>query len=59
MSRIGPPHDTSASPATSAASELPNPVDGFILNVILRKAEKIREELGVLVPLPADEQRTP
>lgn len=34
-----------------------NPVDGFILNVILRKAEKIREELGVLVPLPADEQR--
>lgn len=34
-----------------------NPVDGFILNVILRKAEKIRQELGVLVPLPADEQR--
>ena len=34
-----------------------NPVDGFILNVILRKAERIRKELGVLVPLPADEQR--
>jgi superfamily II DNA or RNA helicase len=34
-----------------------NPVDGFILNVILRKAESIRQELGVLVPLPADEQR--
>ena len=34
-----------------------NPVDGFILNVILRKAEAIRKELGVLVPLPADEQR--
>ena len=34
-----------------------NPIDGFILNVILRKAEAIRKELGVLVPLPADEQR--
>jgi superfamily II DNA/RNA helicase len=34
-----------------------NPVDGFILNVILRKAEAIRKELGVLVPLPDDEQR--
>lgn len=34
-----------------------NPVDGFILNVILRKAEAIRRELGVLVPLPQDEQR--
>jgi hypothetical protein len=34
-----------------------NPVDGFILNVILRKAEAIRKELGLLVPLPADEQR--
>jgi superfamily II DNA or RNA helicase len=34
-----------------------NPVDGFILNVILRKAESIRKELGVLVPMPADEQR--
>lgn len=34
-----------------------NPVDGFVLNVILRKAEAIRKELGVLVPLPADEQR--
>lgn len=34
-----------------------NPVDGFILNVILRKAEAIRKELGVLVPLPADAQR--
>lgn len=34
-----------------------NPVDGFILNVILRKAEAIRKELGILVPLPADEQR--
>jgi SNF2 family DNA or RNA helicase len=34
-----------------------NPVDGFILNVILRKAEAIRKELGILVPFPADEQR--
>jgi superfamily II DNA or RNA helicase len=34
-----------------------NPVDGFILNVILRKAESIRRELGVLVPMPEDSQR--
>jgi len=34
-----------------------NPVDGFILNVILRKAEVIRRELGVLVPMPEDEGR--
>lgn len=34
-----------------------NPVDGFILNVILKKAEAIRKELGVLVPMPEDEQR--
>ncbi len=31
-----------------------NPVDGAVLEVILRKAQKIREELGVPVPLPAD-----
>jgi len=29
-----------------------NPVDGAVLDVILRKAAKIREELGVPVPLP-------
>lgn len=29
-----------------------NPVDGAVLRVILKKAEKIREELGVSVPLP-------
>ena len=29
-----------------------NPVDGVVLEVILRKAEKIRQELGVPVPLP-------
>jgi len=34
-----------------------NPVDGFILNVILRKGEAIQKELGVLVPMPEDEQR--
>ena len=31
-----------------------NPVDGAVLRVILRKAERIRRELGVAVPLPAD-----
>lgn len=34
-----------------------NPVDGFILNVILAKAERIRNELGVHVPLPQDTER--
>lgn len=34
-----------------------NPVDGFILNVILRKGEAIQRELGVLVPMPEDEAR--
>jgi len=34
-----------------------NPVDGAVLQVILRKAEKIRRELGVPVPLP-DEGHT-
>lgn len=34
-----------------------NPVDGFVLNVILRKADVIRKELGVLVPMPEDETR--
>lgn len=32
-----------------------NPVDGAVLHVILRKAESIRKELGVLVPMPDDE----
>ena len=31
-----------------------NPVDGAVLRVILRKAERIRKELGISVPLPAD-----
>lgn len=32
-----------------------NPVDGAVLQVILRKAEKIRKELGIVVPLPDDD----
>ena len=32
-----------------------NPVDGFIFNVILRKARTIKESLGVLVPVPEDD----
>ena len=32
-----------------------NPVDGTVLQVILRKAESIRKELGVLVPMPDSE----
>lgn len=34
-----------------------NPVDGAVLQVILRKAESIRKELGVPVPIP-DEDHT-
>lgn len=34
-----------------------NPIDGFILKVILKKAEVIRKDLGVLVPLPENQQR--
>lgn len=33
-----------------------NPVDGFILNVILKKADKIRDSLGVMVPVPDDDK---
>lgn len=32
-----------------------NPVDGFILDVILRKSKTIRNQLGVAVPVPDDE----
>lgn len=31
-----------------------NPVDGAVLKVIVRKAERIRRELGVAVPVPMD-----
>lgn len=33
-----------------------NPVDGAVLDVIIRKAAKIRQELGVPVPLPDEGQ---
>lgn len=33
-----------------------NPVDGFILNVILKKADAIGKALGVKVPVPDDKQ---
>ena len=34
-----------------------NPVDGAVLEVILRKAKRISDRLGVPVPLPDDEHR--
>lgn len=34
-----------------------NPVDGAVLQVILRKAESIRKALGVSVPMPEDDNR--
>ncbi len=34
-----------------------NPVDGAVLRVIVRKAEKIRKELGVSVPMPSDNNK--
>lgn len=34
-----------------------NPIDGAVLRVIIRKAEKIRKELGVAVPVPTDNDK--
>lgn len=34
-----------------------NPIDGFVLKVILRKGAAIQKELGVMVPLPEDDVR--
>ncbi|UTA47448.1 DEAD/DEAH box helicase [Simiduia sp. 21SJ11W-1] len=34
-----------------------NPIDGAVLQVILRKAENIRKALGVSVPMPEDDDR--
>jgi hypothetical protein len=34
-----------------------NPVDGLILNVIIKKAKIIRNALGILVPIPEDERK--
>ncbi|MEJ5349441.1 MAG: helicase-related protein [Desulfosoma sp.] len=33
-----------------------NPIDGAVLEVLLRKAEEIRKSLGVAVPVPADSE---
>ncbi|MGB9863609.1 MAG: helicase-related protein [Candidatus Saccharicenans sp.] len=33
-----------------------NPVDGAVLDVLLRKAKKIRNELGISVPVPIDSE---
>ncbi|MGB9687184.1 MAG: helicase-related protein, partial [Rectinema subterraneum] len=35
-----------------------NPVDGFVLKVILEKARRIRNELGILVSVPEDSPAT-
>ncbi|MCL1958024.1 MAG: SWF/SNF helicase family protein, partial [Spirochaetes bacterium] len=34
-----------------------NPVDGLIFNVIIKKAKRIRDDLGILVPIPEDEMK--
>ncbi len=34
-----------------------NPVDGAVLQVIIRKAERIRKALGISVPMPEDDNR--
>jgi ERCC4-related helicase len=34
-----------------------NPVDGLIFNVILKKAQAIKQTLGILVPIPEDERK--
>ena len=34
-----------------------NPVDGLVLQVIVRKAAEIRKELGISVPIPEDDTR--
>ncbi len=51
VDRFGQPRDVVRCTLLYGAD---NPVDGAVLEVILRKAAKIREELGVLVPLPDD-----
>jgi superfamily II DNA or RNA helicase len=33
-----------------------NPIDGAVLNVLLRKAKQISKALGITVPIPADSQ---
>ncbi|MGC8731834.1 MAG: helicase-related protein, partial [Halothiobacillaceae bacterium] len=52
VDRFGQPSPTVRATLIYGAN---NPVDGAVLQVILRKAEKIRQELGVPVPLPDDD----
>jgi superfamily II DNA or RNA helicase len=54
VDRFGQPRDVVRATLLYGAN---NPVDGAVLEVILRKAAKIREELGVPVPMP-DEGHT-
>lgn len=54
VDRFGQPKPTVRATLLYGAN---NPVDGVVLEVILRKAARIREELGVSVPLP-DEGHT-
>jgi len=49
VDRFGQPKDVVRATLIYGAN---NPVDGAVLEVILRKAKKIREQLGVPVPLP-------
>lgn len=51
VDRFGQPKDVVRATLIYGAN---NPVDGAVLEVILRKAAKIREELGVPVPIPDD-----
>jgi superfamily II DNA or RNA helicase len=51
VDRYGQPKDVVRATLIYGAN---NPVDGAVLEVILRKAAKIRDELGVPVPLPDD-----
>lgn len=52
VDRFGQPSSTVRATLIYGAN---NPVDGAVLQVILRKAESIRKELGVPVPLPDDD----
>jgi superfamily II DNA or RNA helicase len=49
VDRFGQPRETVKATLMYGAN---NPVDGAVLSVILRKAESIRKELGVPVPVP-------
>jgi len=54
VDRFGQPHPTVKCALIYGQD---NPVDGFILKVILRKAKEIQDKLGVMVPMPEDEAR--